>query len=159
MLIEKDIVPAHMADKARELVSFISDAEPIVEPRTPYKDVVEVSVSQLIEHSFRKYDRGDEIRGIILLAENTSDQDIYPTAVRNCQITYQIFQGEAMLYDSASKRACEAQEMVSYRLGPGQSRMFEVRHTQLEYSLDRGEYRMRISYPGYGEGTRTFTVE
>jgi len=159
MLIEKDIVPVHMAEKARELASFISSAEPVVNPRAPYADAIEVSVSQLIEHSFRTYEQGDEIRGIILLAQNTGTQDVYPTAVRGCQITYRIFNGDELIYDSATRRSCGTDEMVSYRLAPGQTRMFEVRHKNIDYPLDKGSYRMDISYPGYGEGTRTFTVE
>jgi hypothetical protein len=158
MLIEKNIVPVDMAEKARELASFISSAESVVHPRAPYADAIDVSASQLIEYSFRTYEQGDEVRGIILLAENTTQQDVYPTAVRGCQITYRIFNGDEIVYDSATKHSCATDEVVSYRLAPGQTRMFEVRHKNIDYPLDRGLYRMEISYPGYGKGTRTFEV-
>jgi len=158
LLIERNIIPETMFDKARQLVAIINVIEP-AEVTKPYANDITVSISQLIEHSFRRYAEGATIQGIILLAENTSTEDVFPTAVRNCQITYQIFEGDTMLYDSGTKRACREQELVSYRLGPGQTRMFEVRHTQLDYRLPRGEYRMHISYPGYGEGSKTFVVE
>ena len=158
MLVARGIIPTQMSDKAHELATFIHAAEPVLKPQVPYASDIEVTTSQLIQYSFRRYEQGNSIRGILLLAQNTSNTDVYPSAVRGCQIIYSIYKDETLLYDSSTKKACIDNELVSYQLGPQQTRMFEVKHATTDYPLDKGLYTMRVEYPGYGDGSVSFEI-
>lgn len=159
-LIERGIIPEPMAPKARELAAAVRTVDHVRSASAPpYREYIDVGVSQLIEHASRTYEAGAVIDGLLVLATNEHTEDVYPTARRNCQITYRIYDGEELLYDSATGAACATDERVTYRLAPGQTRMFEVRHTPTARALSVGTYTFVLEYPGYGSGTLTVTVE
>lgn len=161
-LIERGIVPEHMAGKARELANAIQVIDDVhsEEAVVPDHEHVRVSVSQLIEHASRTYRAGGTIDGLLLLATNEHTEDIYPSALRGCQVVYRIYDtDETLLYDRSTATSCKTEEEVRYRLAPGQTRMFEVRHTSGLHPLAPGTYTFVLEYPGYGSGSLEVTVE
>lgn len=121
-------------------------------------DKVQVSVSQLIKYANSEYVEGDDVEGLLLLVENTADAEAVLEAKRKCQVVYRIFSDEALVYDSATSERCKTDERVSYVLGAGKTRMFEVTHASTTHPLPTGTYRFELEYPGYGGGEKTVTI-
>lgn len=158
-LIEKGIIPERMVPKARELVAAATAVEKAQALETPYSDQINVHVSQLIQHASRTYKAGGTIDGLLLLVTNESKEDVYPAAKRGCQVVYRIYKDGKLLYDSATAGRCATTERVTYRLTPGQTRMFEITHNAAQYSLAPGSYTFTLEYPGYGSGSLPVIVE
>jgi hypothetical protein len=158
-LIERGIIPENMATKARELAAVVRVVDDVRMPDVPDQEHLDVSVSQLIQYASRTYEEGEDVRGLVLLATNTHTEDVYPSARRGCQVVYRIYKDDVLEYDSATRNACATDEEVTYRLAPGQTRMFEVSHPALAHPLSSGTYRIVLEYPGYGSGEREITVE
>jgi len=162
-LIAQGIIPPAMADKARVVAGVFVRTEAASEVPTPVAGMgaehVQVSASQYINYSDRTYAPGEDIEGLILLVENTSDETIELEAKRGCQITYRIYRGDELVFDRDATERCQTDERVQYLLEARTTRMFPVRYVLEEYGeLQVGGYRMEIEYPGYGEGELTFTV-
>jgi len=154
--IDHDIIPPHKARTARDLVDITEQVEL---QRSAGAEVVTVRVSQLIEHADLAYNTLEDVRGLLLLVKNTSDEAIILEGKRRCQSIYRIYRGDTLLYDSSTRPACTTNEHVTYLLEAGATRMFEVRHTHDQYALKPGTYRFELEYPGYGGGDRTITIQ
>ena len=162
LLIERGIVPGDMAPKARDIATAIQHMDDVrsEEASVPDHEHIRVSVSQLIEHASRTYRAGGTIDGLLLLATNEHTEDIYPSALRGCQVIYRIYDtNDVLLYDRFTATSCKTEEKVRYRLAPGQTRMFEVRHEPGFDPLSPGSYTFGLEYPGYGAGNVNVTIE
>jgi hypothetical protein len=161
MLIEKNIVPSHLASKARAFAAMITRADTTVSEPTHARNAnsVDVRISQLIQHADLTYSPGENIDGLLVLVTNTTGEEVVLEAVRKCQVVYRIYRGHELLYDSAAKDICQTDERVTYRLGAHDTRMFEVTHPATAKPLSPGVYRVELEYPGYGAGERTITIE
>lgn len=164
MLIARGIVPQALAEKARSFASAISRVEDVQNsaeaPGAQNADNVEVSVSQLIEFSSLTFDAGSDVRGLLLVVKNPTTEVLTLEAKRGCQVQYKIYnRDDQELYDSSTTEACQTEEKVTWKLQPGQVRMFPVSHSALAYPLEPGTYRFELEYPGYGKGDRTVTIQ
>lgn len=162
LLIARNIISSEHAERARAFARMFSDTSPndgVGTPRTMHDaDKVRVSVSQLIQHANSEYVEGDDVEGLLLLVENTTDIEAVLEAKRKCQVVYRIFSDDALVYDSATSKRCMTDERVSYVLGAGKTRMFEVTHASTTHSLPAGSYRFELEYPGYGGGEKSVTI-
>jgi hypothetical protein len=162
MLIERGIIPAASAEKARELVAALGLIEEQQELPTEVQnaDLVTVFATQDIEYGTRTYSYGDDIKGLMLVVKNETEEAVMLDARRQCQVSYKIFNEEnTLLYDSADEEICTAGERVTYLLPNGKARMLPVTHKDDTYRLEQGTYTFLLEYPGYGSGERTVTVE
>jgi hypothetical protein len=163
LLIERGIVPGNVAPKAREYARMLSLSDSgDVDTRKGALNAnkVEVSVSQLIDNANLVFERGDDIKGPLLMVKNISAETVTLEAKRNCQIIYRLYtETDTLVYDSASSKVCKEATQITYALDAGKTRMFPVRHPKTEYALTRGTYRLEIEYPGYGKGERSITVQ
>ncbi len=163
MLIERGIVTSAVAQKAREIVKLVERVEDAPTPTIPTHlnaNKVEVSVSQLIEHANLNYKAGSDIRGLLLLVKNMSTSTIELETKRRCQVVYRIKDGGGtVLYNKDTSEQCSKNERVTYLLKGSDTRMFEVRHRQIDFPLAKGTYTFELEYPGYGGGSRTVIVE
>ncbi len=160
-LIAQKIIPEPFAERARafaRLFSLHDGSQGVTEDRASDVDKVRVSTSQLIDHANLEYAVGDEVSGLLLLVENTTSIDAVLEAKRGCQVVYRIFSGEELLFDSANTDRCKTEERVSYVLGPGKTRMFEISHASTTQALAAGTYRFELEYPGYGSGEKIVTI-
>lgn len=164
MLIARNLVPASLAEKARELsnmVSRIDDAEDQAPVPVGAKnsDKVTVSVSQLIEHANLEFKVGENIEGLLLIVKNNTASTTELEAKRRCQVVYRIYSADdVLLYDSATGEKCVTDEKVTYLLNAQQTRMFPINHAASTFGLSSGTYRFVLEYPGYGKGERTVTI-
>jgi len=161
VLIERGIIPASFADRARSVVKLLgAGGTEENAPITPQNaDKVKVSVSQFIEKSHLTFSKGEDVRGIVLLVKNSTTTDITLEAKRRCQVIYRIYQGDTLAYDSSTAENCKGNERVTYVLPGSQTRMFPVTHHMSTRQLESGAYRFVVEYPGYGSGERTVTIE
>ena len=160
-LIERGIISEGMAEKARVVANMITqvETETVAQDTALNAPYATVSVSQYIQYANHTYAQGEDVEGVILLIENTSEESRMFEAKRGCQITYTVYDGDTVVYDSASSEQCQTDERVEYSLGAGETRMFAVTHSNDVYHLDPGTYRFEVTYPGYGSGERTIVVE
>ncbi len=162
LLIERNIITANYAERARSYARLFSKSAPSADVSTPGMrdaDKVRVTTSQLIRYSNLEFAVGEEIQGLLLLVENSSSTDAILEAKRKCQVTYRIFSDtETLVYDSATEERCKTDERVTYLLGAGQTRMFEIKHATSTLALPAGEYTFTLEYPGYGGGDKKVTV-
>ena len=162
MLIERGIISPGLADKARSYANIFSRVDDVEEENVEHgklnADKVSVSISQLIQFSKLEFAEGTDVEGLVLLVTNETDAQIMLEANRGCQVFYRIFDGDTMLYDSATQEKCQTQERVNYVLEGRKTRMFDVIHRASDYALPVGKYRVELEYPGYGEGERTITI-
>lgn len=161
MLIERGIISPGFADKARSyanIFSRVDDAEEKAEQSMQNADKVSVSLSQLIQYSKLEFAEGSDVEGMLLMVTNETDAPITLEAKRGCQVLYRIYDGDTMLFDSATQEKCKTDERVTYVLEGRKTRMFEIIHRASDYALPVGTYRVELEYPGYGEGERTVTI-
>jgi hypothetical protein len=161
LLISKGIIPEEKVTKARELLTFVvrSEKKEEIQIEKMNADKVEVTVSQYIENGELTYNAFEDIEGLLLMVKNTTSEGLVLEAVRNCQVTYRIYDvTDTLLFDSGENEKCKVAEKVTYMLAAGKSRIFEVKHTQNEYSLSAGTYTFEIEYAGYGKGEKEITV-
>ncbi len=163
-LIERGVIPQSLAPKARELAAFIGKAEDVqqdaVASQTPNADKVEVTVSQLIEQGTRTYAQGADVKGLLLLVKSKATSTVELAAKRKCQVVYRIYdENDSLVYDSATSEQCKTTDRVTWVLGQGQTRMFQVSHPATVHPLAAGVYRFELEYPGYGKGELEVTVE
>ncbi len=175
LLIDKGIIPEALAGKARELASMIealeghattspattNSATASSTPQGPLNaDKVDVSVSQLIENGSLTYNHLEDVKGLLLLVKNTTDQDITLEAKRHCQVVYRIYDAnDKLVYDSSTSNQCQTNERVTYLLPAGETRMFGVDHPESVHALQPGVYRFELEYPGYGKGDLSVTIQ
>jgi len=163
MLVARGLIPEGIAPRARSLAALFTRSVPAAHPsQAPMNaDKVKVSVSQLIEHGMLTYNRFEDIRGLLLLVQNTTNDHVTLEARRKCQVVYRVYDVEgALVYDSATSERCRTStEQVTYDLEAGQTRMFQISHAQSTHELPPGTYRFEIEYPGYGQGDLTVTVQ
>lgn len=161
LLIQKGIISPERQEKAREFVNLITRKENAAAVMIAAKnaDKVSVTVSQYIQYGAGEYRQGEDIKGLLLVVTNDTDENLELEAVRRCQVKYRIYSvDEKLLYDSGNKESCQTPEKVIYFLEPHQSRMFDVVHAVSELWLSPGTYRFELEYPGYGKGSRTISV-
>lgn len=162
LLVEKGIIGPAQQERAYSFVEFLGNAGRVTEeaPEGPLNaDKVKVEVSQLIQHGNRTYSEGDEIRGLILTVVNTSNEIIQLEGRRRCVLSYKIYDGDELVYDSGAHAPCTGGEKITYQMEPSESRILEMVHTKEAHELKPGTYRAVLEYPGYGSGEREFTVE
>lgn len=163
LLVTRGLIPEGLAPKARSLAALLTRNAPAAHPsQAPMNaDKVKVSVSQLIEHGTLTYNRFEDIKGLLLLVQNTTNERITLEARRKCQVVYRVYDAEgALVYDGATSERCRTStEQVTYDLEAGQTRMFQIVHAQSTHELPPGTYRFEIEYPGYGQGDLTVTVQ
>lgn len=163
MLVTRGIIPESLAPKARAIASMLTrtPATPETSQAPMNADKVKVRVSQLIERGTRTFNRFEDIKGLLLLVQNTTNERITLEARRKCQVVYRVYDTEgSLVYDSATGERCRAStEHVTYSLEAGQTRMFQISHAQSTHELPPGMYRFEIDYPGYGQGDLTVTIE
>lgn len=158
LLIEKGIIAGDNIEKARSVVTVVENTER--DDRAQNSGVLEVSVSQYIERGTLTFNKFEDIEGLLLVAKNTSDTDTTFEAKRGCQVTYKVYSvTDELVYDSSTKKDCATDEVVTYALGAGESRLFEITHKRTDFALQAGEYRFVIEYPGYGEGEKEVTIQ
>jgi len=149
-LIDSGIIPANMAARARLAVANNT---------TPETTDVTVSVHELIQYSPLEFQERRDVRGIVLLAENSDTAPATLTRTRQCNIVYRIYDDTGtMLYDHSQSNRCLYGPDVAYVLEPNQQAMFEVIHKKEDYPLTPGTYRFEVEYPGYGKGEREVTI-
>lgn len=149
-LIESGIIPASMAAQARLVVENNT---------TPETTDITVSVHELIQYSPLEFQERRDVRGIVLLAQNSGNTPATLTRTRQCSVVYRIYDDAGtMLYDHSQSNRCLYGPAVTYVLEPGQQTMFEVIHSKEDYVLTPGTYHFEVEYPGYGKGEREVTV-
>ena len=161
MLIDRGIISVEKQEIAQELGELLGNIEDESEQVGKLNaDKVTVSVSQFIEYGTLTYNAYEDVNGLILLVKNPTDEALILEAKRGCQVVYTITDAVGdIVYMSADKGACKTDEKVTYKLGAGDTRIFEIEHESSAYSLKRGEYTVTLEYPGYGKGSRVITVE
>ena len=159
MLIKSGIIDARAQDRARDIVRALERIEAQNGAPLPKEaPAVSVRVSQYIEHAGRTYSRSSDIEGLLLLVKNESDEPVTLYAYRGCHIVYTISKDGEVIYDSQTTPACKAKERVSYILNARDTRMFEMIHRRTDRALQKGEYEIEITYPGYGSGKTVIEV-
>lgn len=164
MLLERGIIAQEKSEKAKELLSLIQHIETIqkdpVEKSYPNAEFVTVTASQYIQHGDLTYNQLEDIAGLLLVVQNSTDKPIMLEAKRGCQVTYAIYdESNVLVYDSAETKACQTDERVTYLLESNASRMFEVTHRRDDHALSPGTYEIVLTYEGYGEGARVVSVQ
>jgi hypothetical protein len=159
LLIEKGIIPANSAVQARTYANVVERVHAMREIEADTAPELTITASQLIEYSKLSFGRFEDIKGLVLLVENVSEQDTVLAHAQDCPVTYSVYDDTgATLFDSAGQTRCSSPETVRYVLRAGQTRMFEVEHRNRDRPLSPGTYRFELQYAGYGSDTRTVTI-
>lgn len=161
MLIQKGFISEDNKIKAYDFGSVYLEQKSKKTTKNDVKnaDKIDISVSQYIEYGARTYNRFEDIKGLLLKVENTSDESIVLEAKRQCHVIYRIYsEQDELVYDSSAGDKCKVDETVFYSLDAGKSRLFEVTHRRSTKTLSKGKYRFEIEYPGYGKGERIITI-
>jgi hypothetical protein len=159
MLINKGLVPAPLADKARELARMITAADTATPEHATTTPMIEVRASQLIQHANLEFSPFEDVTGLVLLVKNTGPEAQTMVSNRFCEVVYRIYHGDTLLYDSSTQKKCASGEEVTYQLLAGQTRMFELTHAESVYQLQKGIYRFELDYPRYGKDDLVVTIE
>lgn len=160
LLIDMGVIPESNVQKAHDMIASIEFSESNESDEVQNSDSLEVSVIQYIEDASLTFNRFENIKGLLLIAKNTSDTALTFEAKRGCQVVYRIYsETDDLLYDSSTEKKCDTNEIVTYMLEAGKSRLFEVTHVRNKYTLQKGVYRFVLEYPGYGEGEREVTIK
>lgn len=161
LLIVKGVIAPSQADRAYSFVDIIAGAskETDEEEGVLNADKVSIAASQLIQFGNREYAQGEDIRGMVLNVTNTTDEVISLEGRRRCILSYKIYKGDEMLFDSAQHEPCTGTERVTYQMEGKQTRILEMIHKADALALDAGSYKVVLEYPGYGVGEREFTVK
>ena len=111
-LIERGIISEGMADKARNIAGIVTqiDSGAVAQSTALNASYAVVSVSQYIQYANHTYTQGDDIEGVILLIENTSEESRMFEAKRGCQVVYALYDEVEMVYDSATTEQCQTDE-------------------------------------------------
>lgn len=156
MLIDAGIIAADKEEQAKRAAAAL---EP--EPAQAEKEGLAVKVSQLIQYGNLTYAVGDDIEGLVMNIENTTEGELLLLTGRSdCIVSYKLFgDDDELLYDNGESEACQSGEQVVFPLQPGEFRILPVTHEYDDYALAPGKYIVKLEYPGYGEGERVITVE
>lgn len=156
-LVEKGIIAPEKADKALKMAGIAEGLES--ENVGLNEDKIDLRVSQLIQFASREYPVGSNVEGLLLIVENTIDENVVLEARRRCAVTYRILDGDGKeLYDNADKEICNSGEEVTYTLTGKQQRMFNVKHNHDDLALEAGTYTFVLEYPPYGSGELEVTI-
>lgn len=160
-LISKGFIYSNSQDRAREIVKAVQRLEDYQKGASVAMnaDKVSVSVSQYIEYAGLEYSRYGDIAGLVLIVKNETDVPVLLEAQRECHIVYTISNEDSeIVYDSRNSVLCSTQGQVAYVLEGRGLRVFELTHNRSDKALQKGNYSVEITYPGYGSGTRMIKV-
>jgi hypothetical protein len=153
-LISAGVVGKGKEAQAREIARTLWWRE-LEQQETP----LTFSASQDIRFAERTYREREDIRGLLLLAENKSTSSVSYLFRTKCPVVYRIFDAKDTLrYTNETKNTCVTSEIGRATIRPKSALAFPVVHKNSIARLPVGTYRMELSLPHYGSDSLSFTV-